>query len=217
MWNYNIFYQGFNIITYLFSPLNFAFRFMLEMEINASMHAWEERKKERWQCKCFPILLLIFIYSFGAIVLTFCRLRILGALEEDRVVDKNEAWRFFTCMFLHAGVVHLLANMSSLLFIGVRLEKEFGFCKHFNTYWVLARSKLLMTLFTWFSNLCLGFGSENWILIHAFWFWRKFVIYFAFDAKRSTTHHISWRIRCTLWTSGSHAFWASNKLDNLCK
>ncbi|CAK8535679.1 unnamed protein product [Lathyrus sativus] len=56
-------------------------------------------------------------------------LRVLGALEKDLVVGENEAWRFFTCMFLHAGVVHLLANMFSLLFIGVRLENEFGFLK----------------------------------------------------------------------------------------
>ncbi|WJX70027.1 RHOMBOID-like protein 5 [Trifolium repens] len=56
-------------------------------------------------------------------------LRLLGALEKDLVVGENEAWRFFTCMFLHAGVVHLLANMFSLLFIGVRLENEFGFLK----------------------------------------------------------------------------------------
>jgi len=69
-----------------------------------------------------------FILS-GGVVLTFCRLRLLGALEEDLVVDRYEVWRFFSCMFLHAGVVHLLANMFSLLFIGVRLEKEFGFCK----------------------------------------------------------------------------------------
>ncbi|KAK7325237.1 hypothetical protein VNO77_29396 [Canavalia gladiata] len=56
-------------------------------------------------------------------------LRVLGGLEKDLVVDQNEVWRFFSCMFLHAGVVHLLANMFSLLFIGVRLEKEFGFFK----------------------------------------------------------------------------------------
>ncbi|PNY09510.1 inactive rhomboid protein 1-like [Trifolium pratense] len=56
-------------------------------------------------------------------------LRLLGALEKDLVVGENEAWRFFTCMFLHAGVIHVLANMFSLLFIGVRLENEFGFHK----------------------------------------------------------------------------------------
>ncbi|KAK7261922.1 hypothetical protein RIF29_28246 [Crotalaria pallida] len=56
-------------------------------------------------------------------------LRKLGALEKDLIVYDNETWRFFTCMFLHAGVVHLLANMFSLLFIGVRLEQEFGFLR----------------------------------------------------------------------------------------
>lgn len=32
-------------------------------------------------------------------------------------------------MWLHAGIIHLLANMFSLLFIGIRLEQEFGFLK----------------------------------------------------------------------------------------
>ncbi|TKY48083.1 RHOMBOID protein 5 [Spatholobus suberectus] len=61
--------------------------------------------------------------------LWFPWLRLLGAIEKDLVVDQNEVWRLFSCMFLHAGVVHLLANMFSLLFIGVRLEKEFGFLR----------------------------------------------------------------------------------------
>ncbi|CAL0322002.1 unnamed protein product [Lupinus luteus] len=56
-------------------------------------------------------------------------LRKLGALERDLVVYDNESWRFLTCMFLHAGVIHLLSNMFSLLFIGVRLEQEFGFLR----------------------------------------------------------------------------------------
>jgi membrane associated rhomboid family serine protease len=77
---------------------------------------------------------LLSIGCFRVIVFTFCRLRVLGALEKDLVVGENEVWRFFTCMFLHAGVIHLLANMFSLLFIGVRLENEFGFCKHISIY-----------------------------------------------------------------------------------
>jgi hypothetical protein len=32
-------------------------------------------------------------------------------------------------MWLHAGVVHLLINMLCLLFIGIRLEQEFGFVR----------------------------------------------------------------------------------------
>lgn len=45
----------------------------------------------------------------------------------DKVVNKHQGWRLITCMWLHAGVFHILANMLSLLFIGIRLEQEFGF------------------------------------------------------------------------------------------
>lgn len=58
-----------------------------------------------------------------------CRLDSLGALDYKKVVQEGEGWRLFTCVWLHAGVVHLLANMLSFLFIGVRLEQEFGFGK----------------------------------------------------------------------------------------
>ncbi|TYH34602.1 hypothetical protein ES332_D13G137100v1 [Gossypium tomentosum] len=51
----------------------------------------------------------------------------LGALKWDKVVHGNQAWRLITCIWLHAGVIHLLANMLSLIFIGIRLEQEFGF------------------------------------------------------------------------------------------
>ncbi|XP_024179542.1 RHOMBOID-like protein 5 isoform X1 [Rosa chinensis] len=53
----------------------------------------------------------------------------LGALERNLVVDDGEGWRLLSCMWLHAGVVHLVVNMLSLLFIGIRLEQEFGFIR----------------------------------------------------------------------------------------
>lgn len=53
----------------------------------------------------------------------------LGALEWNKVVHKGEGWRLVTCIWLHAGVVHLLANMLSLVFIGIRLEQQFGFLR----------------------------------------------------------------------------------------
>ena len=43
------------------------------------------------------------------------------------MVRHHQAWRLVTSIWIHAGVVHLLANMISLLFIGIRLEREFGF------------------------------------------------------------------------------------------
>ncbi|CAI9108110.1 OLC1v1007633C1 [Oldenlandia corymbosa var. corymbosa] len=53
----------------------------------------------------------------------------MGALEAKRVVEEHQVWRLASCMWLHAGVFHVLANMLSLLFVGIRLEQEFGFVR----------------------------------------------------------------------------------------
>ncbi|RLM58655.1 RHOMBOID-like protein 2 [Panicum miliaceum] len=53
----------------------------------------------------------------------------MGALDVSKVVHGRQGWRLLTCMWLHAGVVHLLINMLCLLFIGIRLEQEFGFVR----------------------------------------------------------------------------------------
>ncbi|XVE58593.1 hypothetical protein DITRI_Ditri04bG0181900 [Diplodiscus trichospermus] len=56
-------------------------------------------------------------------------LKNLGALEWTKVVLNHQGWRLVTCIWLHAGVIHLLANMLSLVFIGIRLEQQFGFVR----------------------------------------------------------------------------------------
>ncbi|KAK6926991.1 Peptidase S54, rhomboid domain [Dillenia turbinata] len=53
----------------------------------------------------------------------------MGALKVDLVVKEHQSWRLITCMWLHANVVHVLTNMLSLVIIGIRLEKEFGFLR----------------------------------------------------------------------------------------
>ncbi|RAL53107.1 hypothetical protein DM860_006779 [Cuscuta australis] len=57
------------------------------------------------------------------------RLEKLGALDWNKIVHEHQEWRLFTCIWLHAGVIHLLANMVSLVFIGIRLEQQFGFIR----------------------------------------------------------------------------------------
>ncbi|KAF5198206.1 Rhomboid-like protein, partial [Thalictrum thalictroides] len=51
----------------------------------------------------------------------------LGAIEWNKIVHRHQGWRLITCIWLHAGIVHLAANMLSLVFIGIRLEQQFGF------------------------------------------------------------------------------------------
>nr|GME17503.1 RHOMBOID-like protein 1 [Ipomoea batatas] len=53
----------------------------------------------------------------------------MGALDVSKVVEEHQAWRLITCIWLHGGVFHLLANMLSLFIIGIRLEQEFGFVR----------------------------------------------------------------------------------------
>ncbi|CAH8382700.1 unnamed protein product [Eruca vesicaria subsp. sativa] len=56
-------------------------------------------------------------------------LRTMGGLEVKKVVKGDEGWRLISCIWLHGGVVHLLVNMLTLLFIGMRMEREFGFIR----------------------------------------------------------------------------------------
>uniref|UniRef100_A0A0D9XLN9 RHOMBOID-like protein n=1 Tax=Leersia perrieri TaxID=77586 RepID=A0A0D9XLN9_9ORYZ len=53
----------------------------------------------------------------------------MGALVWDKVVHGHQGWRLVTCLWLHAGLVHLLANMLSLVLIGLRLEQQFGYMR----------------------------------------------------------------------------------------
>ncbi|KAF3454692.1 hypothetical protein FNV43_RR05140 [Rhamnella rubrinervis] len=53
----------------------------------------------------------------------------MGALDVFKVVHEHQSWRLISCIWLHAGVFHVLANMLSLVFIGIRLEQEFGFVR----------------------------------------------------------------------------------------
>lgn len=53
----------------------------------------------------------------------------LGALDTSKVSHGNQGWRLVSCMWLHAGVIHIAANMLSLLVIGIKLEQEFGLFK----------------------------------------------------------------------------------------
>ncbi|RAL52335.1 hypothetical protein DM860_007192 [Cuscuta australis] len=53
----------------------------------------------------------------------------MGALDVSKVVHKHQVWRLITCIWLHGGIFHLLANMLSLLAIGIQLEREFGYVR----------------------------------------------------------------------------------------
>ncbi|KAL5224026.1 hypothetical protein ABZP36_010665 [Zizania latifolia] len=53
----------------------------------------------------------------------------MGALDWVKVVHQHQAWHLISCIWLHAGLIHLIVNMLSLLFIGICLEQQFRFGK----------------------------------------------------------------------------------------
>ncbi|KAH9666630.1 RHOMBOID-like protein 5 [Citrus sinensis] len=57
------------------------------------------------------------------------RLRDLGGLDRNLVVRKNQKYRLLSSMWLHAGIIHLVVNMTSLMLVSYRLEQEFGFAR----------------------------------------------------------------------------------------
>ncbi|XP_057801347.1 RHOMBOID-like protein 1 [Salvia miltiorrhiza] len=80
----------------------------------------------------------------------------MGALDVSKVVDKHQGWRLITCMWLHGGVFHLLANMLSLIVIGIRLEQEFGFVRVGLLYLISGLGGSLLSALFIQSNISVG-------------------------------------------------------------
>ncbi|XP_052626788.1 RHOMBOID-like protein 2 [Lactuca sativa] len=59
----------------------------------------------------------------------FSSLEKLGALQWRKIVHGNQGWRLVIANWLHAGLIHLVANMLSLVRIGICLEQQFGFLR----------------------------------------------------------------------------------------
>ncbi|XP_052175660.1 RHOMBOID-like protein 1 [Diospyros lotus] len=91
----------------------------------------------------------------------------MGALDVNKVVHGHQGWRLITCMWLHGGVFHLLANMLSLLVIGIRLEQEFGFVRVGLLYLISGfGGSLLSSLFIQ-SNISVGASGALFGLLGA--------------------------------------------------
>ncbi|XP_052171928.1 RHOMBOID-like protein 1 isoform X2 [Diospyros lotus] len=81
----------------------------------------------------------------------------MGALDVSEGVHRHQGWRLITCIWLHAGVLHLLGNMLSLLVIGIRLEQEFGSVRIGLLYLISGfAGSVLSALFIIQSNISVG-------------------------------------------------------------
>lgn len=85
------------------------------------------------ELKATRVLIALNLLVF--IVMVFSGLGFISFSGEDLLkwganfrpsIQNGEYWRLFTCMFLHAGVMHILFNMYGLFIAGVFLEKVTG-------------------------------------------------------------------------------------------
>ncbi|KAJ9548040.1 hypothetical protein OSB04_020583 [Centaurea solstitialis] len=95
------------------------------------------------------------------------RLEKMGALDVSKVVDGHQGWRLITCIWLHGGLLHLLANMLSLLVIGIRLEQEFGFIRIGLVYVISGFGGSLLSALFLQSNISVGASGAVFGLLGA--------------------------------------------------
>lgn len=75
------------------------------------------------------------------------------------LTKSGEWWRLFTSTFLHGGLMHLLANMYGLLFVGVFLEPLLGRAKYLIAYVVTGTLASVASI--WWYNATVSVGASG--------------------------------------------------------
>mgnify|MGYP000064561790 CR=1 FL=1 len=88
----------------------------------------------------------------------------MGAKRGLEVVEKWQFWRLFSCMFLHAGVIHVGMNMLAFLQLGVGIERAYGTWKVRTERFHFCSSLLECELIVRFRFIRLAFYSPRVLL-----------------------------------------------------
>ncbi len=105
-------------------------------------------------------LILFFIMLFSGVDMINPRSSELlrwGALNRVLVLN-GEWWRLVTCMFLHAGPVHLILNLTALIIASVFIERMLGWKKVFTLYFISGICGSLVNI--WWHADGVGVGSS---------------------------------------------------------
>jgi len=102
--------------------------------LQAEIRAFQSRTHMVSRAVVTPVLVLSCVAIYAAMVATGVSafnpappmVLAWGASFGPSVVYDHQAWRLFTCMFLHFGLVHLLMNMYCLATAGPLVERFFG-------------------------------------------------------------------------------------------
>jgi len=99
-----------------------------------------------------------------------------GMAPVSYVLTSSEYWRFFTAMFIHSDILHLVFNMIILMHAGGYLEPRLG-SKWFFAFYLV--SGLLVSLFTGLLSANLSVGASG-----ALFAVLGYILYFDLQARR---------------------------------
>jgi len=118
------------------------------------------RKRKEFAIKdyyiCFSLVaintIVFFITTLFGNTLTSSYLYSIGANNGTAVFENHEYYRLISCIFLHAGITHLVSNMIVLIIAGTRLERRIGHLKFLITYMVSGVGSSLISIFWYYIN-----------------------------------------------------------------
>jgi membrane associated rhomboid family serine protease len=104
------------------------------------------------------VFLIMFFFGLGFISFKTQDLLKWGANFRPATIN-GEWWRLLTSTFLHGGLMHLLANMSGLLFVGIFLEPILGRAKYLTAY--LLTGVLASCASLWWYDATVSVGASG--------------------------------------------------------
>ena len=84
------------------------------------------------------------------------KLGTIGSMSKAKVFGDGEWWRLFLHMYLHAGVLHMLFNIFSLLFVGKVVEKKIGSLSYLLLYHVIAVANAIIMCLIFPNSISVG-------------------------------------------------------------
>jgi len=92
-----------------------------------------------------------------------------GAKVDCLIEDHQEFYRVFSPMWLHAGVIHIVANMGATMQLGFPLEREFGWKSIFPLYMVSGVVGTLCSILFLPNSIMVGASGAVFGLLGACW------------------------------------------------
>ncbi|UZQ49748.1 rhomboid family intramembrane serine protease [Clostridium kluyveri] len=104
------------------------------------------------------LVYIVTSYLSGSIMDSNLNVLVFMGAKVNFLIAKGQYYRLFTCMFLHAGIVHLGVNMYSLYMMGTFIEKVYGKFKYIIIYII---SGLFSSIFSYMFSSSISVGASG--------------------------------------------------------